>query len=239
MTDKNITQGHIVSSFNEDLAKLHGLILKMGTLAAEQINDAIAALVNGDVRLSRQVVDQDRQVDEFDIEANEEILRIFAVRTPIAKDLRFVLALSKCVHELVSVGSKAKRIASFTIQLHKDAIREPRKKFLIHVQHMYDQAQKMLATSLMALENIDSSKAVIVVRDDDKLDASFDAGVRHLMTFMLENPSTITGALDMIFILKALERVGDHACHVAEQVIFIDQGRDVRYLHPDVLAHNI
>ncbi|KOR28096.1 hypothetical protein TI03_05515 [Achromatium sp. WMS1] len=233
---EDITQGHIVTSFSEDLANIRNIALTMGSLVSEQIDNAITSLTEGDVGLSNRIIKRDRKVDELDIRANEDIMRVLAVRQPVAKDLRLILALYKCVHELTSVGSKAKRMASFAIQLHTDAAREPRKKFLVHVKHMYDLARQMLATSLEALNNIDVQKAIKVVKDDDKLDISFDAGVRHLVTFMLENPNTITSALDMIFIFKALERVGDHACHIAEQVIFIEQGRDVRYLHPDVLG---
>jgi phosphate transport system protein len=231
----DITQGHTVVSFSNDLARLRSLVLEMGEMVVEQVNKAITALIDGDMILGRLVVERSRQVHDLDMRANEEIMQILALRHPVATDLRLVLALSKCVHELAAAASKAKRIASFAIQLHTDVSREPRKKFLVHVQHMYDWARQMLSKSLEALETIDAQKAIAVVRDDDNLDVSFDTGVRHLVTFMLENPANITSALDMIFVIKALERIGDHACHIAEQVIFIDQGRDVRYLHPDVL----
>lgn len=232
----DITQGHTVVSFSNDLARLLGLVLEMGNLITEQVDKAVTSLINGDMTLGRLVVERGRQAHDLDLRANEEIMQILALRHPVATDLRLVLALSKCVHELASAGSKAKRIASFAIQLHTDVAREPRKKFLVHVQHMYDWAGQMLNKSLEALKTIDAEKAIAVVRDDDNLDVSFDTGVRHLVTFMLENPATITGALDMIFVIKALERIGDHACHIAEQVIFIDQGRDVRYVHPDALG---
>lgn len=231
----DITQGHTVVSFSNDLSRSRSIVLEMGTLIIEQVDKAVTALISGDMALGRSVVERGRQVHDLDLRANEEIMEILALRHPVATDLRLVLALSKCVHELAAAGSKAKRIASFAIQLHTDVSREPRKKFLVHVQHMYDWAGQMLIKSLESLKTVDTQKAISVVRDDDNLDVSFDTGVRHLVTFMLENPATITGALDMIFVIKALERIGDHACHIAEQVIFIDQGRDVRYLHPDVL----
>lgn len=235
MANNDITRGHTVASFSVDLARLRGLVLEIGSLVSNQVNRAVMSLVEGDVSQARQVVEMDRAVDELDVRANEEVLRVLALRHPVAIDLRLVLALSKCIHDLTSVGSKAKRVASFAIQLHTDATREPRKKFLVHVQHMHDCATQMLDMSLDALQSVDAKKAITVLREDDKLDMSFDAGIRHLVTFMLENPATITGALDMIFVLKALERIGDHACHIAEQVIFIERGKDVRYVHPDVL----
>ncbi|KOR31575.1 hypothetical protein TI04_00130 [Achromatium sp. WMS2] len=234
-----MTQGHTVASFSEDLSRLRGLVLELGNLVKEQVSKAVLALTNGDTALARTVVEKGHYTHELDLRVSEEILQVLALRQPVATDLRLVLALSKCVHELVAVGSKAKKIAAFAIQLHTDFDREPSKKFLVHVQHMYEWAGSMLERSLYALTTIDSQKAITVVRDDDKLDLSFDSGIRHLVTFMLENPATITRALDMIFMLKSLERVGDHACHIAEQVVFIEQGRDVRYLHPDVLEVNI
>ena len=207
----------------------------MGELVLEQVGKAVKALSDKDHELARRVVEQDRHVDQFDMRADEEGLRVLALRQPLATDLRLVLALSKSVNELASAGNKAKKIARFSMLLTADDLRQPNRKLLRHVCLMKENACDMLRRSLRALSEMDVAAAVEIVKEDDELDEEFEAGMRHLSTFMLEDSSAIRRVLDMVFVLKALERVGDHANHIAEQVIFVAEGRDVRYLSPDVL----
>ena len=231
----NIIQGHTVQAYDGQLSQLLGLVLEMGEMVVEQVGKAVQALYDSDEDLARRVVEQDRNVDQLDMQAVEEVLRVLALRQPVASDLRLVLALSKSATELASAGNKAKKIARFAILLSDDELRKPRRKLLRDVHLMQERACGMLERSLDALAKLDVPTAVEIVKGDDELDEEFDAGMRHLTTFVLEDPSAIRGVLDMVFVLKALERVGDHANHIAEQVIFIAEGRDVRYLSPEVL----
>jgi len=233
MTD--ITQGHIVVAYNEELAQLRGLVLEAGELVLEQISNAVKALCEGDINLGRRVVEQDRRVDQFDMEVDAAILGIVARRQPTASDLRLVLALSKIVAEISSAGNKARKIATCAIRLYGQEGRQPSSRLLRDVKLMNDRACCMLERSIDALAQMDVAKAIGILKEDDALDEEFDAGMRHLVTFMLEDSSTLSRILDMVFALKALERVGDHANHIAQQVIFVAEGRDVRYMSPDVL----
>lgn len=231
----DITKGHTVHAFDDDLSQLRGVVLQMGELVVEQVENAIKALCDRDEHLGRMVAERDRQVDQFDMQANEDIEHLFALRKPVARDLRLVLALAKVVSELARAGNKAKKIALFAVQLEGEDDRAPGKKLLHHVRAMNEQACCMLERSLEALATMNVEAAVEIIKEDDKLDAEFDASIRHLVTFMWENPVTITKVLDMVFVLKALERVGDYANHIAQQVVFVVEGRDVRYISPETL----
>ncbi len=233
MTD--ITKGHTLHAFDDDLAQLRGLALEMGEILLNQIGDAVGALSRRDARLAEQVVEKDRQIDQLDMRATEEVERLLAVRAPVARDLRLVLALSKVVSELARGGNKAKKIANFTLQIEADDERTPGRKLMHHVMRMKEYACCMLERSLDALAKLDVQAAVEIIRDDDELDEEFDASLRHLVTFMWDNPTAIGKVLDMVFVLKALERIGDHANHIAQQVIFVAEGRDVRYINPELL----
>jgi phosphate transport system protein len=232
---QDITQGHTVHSYNDDLVKLRGVILKMGDFVLEQVSNGTKALCEADMELSRQVVDRDRAIDELDMEAEEDVLQIIALRQPQATDLRLVLALSKIASQLASAGNKAKKIAGFTANLLEDDDRLPRPRLLRDIRIMSDKASRMLEQSLAAVVEMDVPTAVAVAKADEDLDEEFDAAMRHLATFMLQDPSTIARILDMVFVLKALERIGDHANHIAEQVIFVAEGRDVRYVNKELL----
>jgi phosphate transport system protein len=231
----DVTTGHTMQAFNAELAQLRGLVMEMGELVVEQVTNAVKALVEDDVGLGSRVVEQDRRVDQFDMQVDEEVLNILALRQPVATDLRLVLALSKSAGELAQAGNKAKKIARFAAQVANDDARKPRRRLLRDIRRMQDQACCMLERSLEALARVDVPAAVTIVKEDATLDEEFEAALRYLVTFMLEDPSAIAAVLDMVFVLKALERVGDHANHIAEQVVFVAEGRDVRYVSPDAL----
>jgi phosphate transport system protein len=233
MTD--ITQGHTITAYDKELAQLRGLVLEAGELVVEQVGDAVKALCDGDFNLGRRVVEQDHRVDQFDMDVDAAILRIVALRQPAASDLRLVLALSKIMGEISSAGNKARKIAACSIRLHAQEGRQPSSRLLRDVKLMKDRACSMLERSIDALSQMDVTEAIGVLKEDDELDEEFDAGMRHLVTFMLEDSSALSRVLDMVFVLKALERVGDHANHIARQVIFVAEGRDVRYLSSEVL----
>ncbi len=231
----DITKGHTLHAFDDDLAQLRGLVLEMGEIVIAQVRDAVDSLGNRDPQLAESVVEKDRQVDQLDMEANEEIEKLFAVRQPVASDLRLVLALSKVVSELARAGNKAKKVANFTLQFEGEEARAPGKKLMHHVRRMSERACQMLEHGLEALTRLDVQAAVGLIKEDDELDEEFDASMRHLVTFMWDSPATITKVLDMVFVLKALERIGDHANHIAQQVIFVVEGKDVRYVSPEIL----
>jgi phosphate transport system protein len=214
---KDIAKGHIVHAFDEDLAQMRGLVLEMGEIVVGQLRDAMLALGNRDSHLADRVIERDREVYQLDLEATAQIEAIFARRQPVARDLRLVFALSKVVSELARAGNKVKKVAGYAAALNDEEDRSPGRKMLHHVNVMGDRACCMLERSLDVLSRLDVKAAIDIIQEDDELDREFDASMRH-------------------FVLKALEKVGDHANHVAQQVVFVAEGRDVRYMNPELLA---
>lgn len=236
---KDVTSGHTVLAYNEDLKHLRGMVMEMGELVLEQTQNAVKALAEGDGELARRVIERERRVNQFDIETDEEVLDVIVRRQPAAIDLRLVLALSKVVANLERAGDKAEEIAWCTIRVLDRNGKRPKKKVMRHVLQLNEMACCLLERSLDALAKLDVEAAIGVIKDDADLDEEFDAALRHLITFVFEDPGHLGHMLDLVFTLKALERIGDHATNIAEQVIFIAEGRDVRYQNAENLAQGL
>ena len=231
----DVTKGHTVRSYDEDLGKIRGAVLEMGEYALEQLEAAVRALTTGDVALARLVVDKERRLDHFELDIDEAIFNLIVKRQPTAIDLRLVLALSKATGDLERSGDKACQIAWCTIRLVEREGQQPAAKLLHHVRSLHALASGMLDRSLEALAANDVDMALDVFERSKQLDEEFDVAMRHLMTFVLEDVSLVGQVLDMVFALRALERAGDHAGNIAEQVIFVAKGRDVRYQNREIL----
>ncbi len=235
----DITKGHTVHAYDDELGRVRGLVLEMGKYVLEQTANAVAALMTGDAARARQVLDNEPKVDRFELEADEAIFSLIAKRQPAAQDLRLVLALSKIVGDLERAGDKAVQIAWCAIRLLERGGQHPANKILHHVRRLDEVARSMLERGLDALGRADIEPALDVFSDDRQLDDEFDAALRHLMTFVLEDSSLVGQVLDLVFALKALERIGQHATNVAEQVIFVAKGKDVRYQNKEVLVETL
>jgi phosphate transport system protein len=231
----DVTKGHTVHAYDQELGRVRGLVLEMGECVLEQTRVAVNALVDGDPGLARQVVDQEPRVDHFELDADEAIFSLIAKRQPAALDLRLVLALSKVVGDLERAGDKAEQIAWCVIRLLERDGQQPASRILHHVRRLDEVARSMLERSLGALSQVDVERALDVFADDHRLDDEFEAGLRHLMTFVLEDSSLVGQLVDLVFALRALERIGQHAANIAEQVIFVAKGKDVRYQNKEVL----
>ncbi len=225
----DVTQGHTVLSFNESLTQLRGLVLEMGELVVEQVKDAVKSLMESDQALAHQVIEREREVDRFDLMADEAVMRVIATRAPVGIDLRLVHSLARIVIDLERAGDEAKKIAKCTSRVLKDTSTVPGKMMLRDVQKMVDLACCMLESSLEAVVKNDVECAMSIIQDDPTLDQEFEAGVRYLVTYMAEDPRSITMVLNIIFILKSLERIGDHTKNICESVIFVARGKDIRY----------
>ena len=231
----DVTKGHTVHAYDQELGRVRGLVLEMGECVLEQTRVAVNALVDGDPGLARQVVDKEPTVDHFELDADEAIFSLIAKRQPAALDLRLVLALSKVVGDLERAGDKAEQIAWCVIRLLERDGQQPASRILHHVRRLDEVARSMLERSLGALSQVDVERALDVFADDHRLDDEFEAGLRHLMTFVLEDSSLVGQLVDLVFALRALERIGQHAANIAEQVIFVAKGKDVRYQNKEVL----
>jgi phosphate transport system protein len=234
MTD--VTRGHIVHRYDRELSGVRGMVLEMGEFVLEQSRAAVKALVEGDINLARKVVDNERRIDYFELDVDEAIFNIIAKRQPAAVDLRLVLALSKSVGYVERAGDKAEQIAWCAIRLLEREGQGPSSKILHHVKRLEQVSCKLLEQGLEALARTDLELALEVFRGCGELDDELDAAMRHLMTFVFEDAALLGQVLDLVFALRALEGIGDHASNIAEQVVFVAKGRDVRYQNKEILA---
>ncbi len=214
--------------FEEDFDKLKSKILMMGTLVEEQIRHALTALIERDEALARQVIENDHQVNTFDVEIDEMALDALARYQPVAKDLRFVTTAMKISSELERMSDLAENVCERAIELNE----EPQLKPYIDIPHMAERARIMVKESLDSFVKMDSALARKVVHDDDFVDNLTEQLFRELLSFMIENPRTISRAIRLSFISKYIERIADHATNVAELVVYLVEGKIIRHTIP-------
>ena len=219
----------IVRHLQEELDVLKTRLLEMGGLAEERVRRAVQGLAEREFELIETVLSGDEPVNELHIEIDDRVLKLLALHQPVAADLRAVMAAIKINTDLERVGDLAVNIA----EAAKRYITHPPVKKLIDIPQMATIAQAMLRDSLDAYVNRDMALAQQVLNEDDKLDALKTQIFRELLTFMLQDPSTIEPSLDLILVSRHLERIGDHATNIAEDVIFMVSARDVRHHAPE------
>ncbi|MEK6604072.1 MAG: phosphate signaling complex protein PhoU [Nitrospirota bacterium] len=213
--------------FDDELQSLKEQILRMGGLAEEQVQGALRALVERDSDLARKIIENDRQVNTLDVAIDEDCLRLLALQQPTARDLRFITTAMKISTELERISDLAENICERVIELNE----EPQLKPYIDIPRMANWALKMVKDALDAFVNHDAALARKVCQDDDFVDDLTHQLFRELLSFMLENPQTITRAIRITFIAKYLERIADHATNVAELVVYLVEGKIIRHTH--------
>jgi phosphate transport system protein len=207
---------HTVKAFDEDITRLRGLIAEMGGLAEVAIEEAMQALVTGDEKLGAEVVARDKKLDALESEVDAMAIRTIALRAPMADDLREIIAALKIGGILERVGDYAKNIAKRVNRIEGRSRFEP----LTLIPAMGEIAAEMVHDVLTAYAARDPVLAREVIERDDKVDAFYDSIFRNLVSFMVENPATISSAAELLFVARNLERIGDHATNVAEMVHF-------------------
>ena len=227
---------HTVKQFDVQLANLRNLVLEMGGLVEEQIKRAIQALDDEDITAAREVISRDQIINGLQVKADEDCVSIIALRQPLGSDLRLIMSLSKIVTDLERIGDEAEKIARMTVKIYEGIGSPPSAKLLRDVVPMAKLAQDMLHGCLDALARLDVEKAVEVAQGDDELDQEFQSALRRLITYMMEDPRTIGHAINVIFIVKALERIGDHSKNIAEYIIYLVKGKDVRHVKTEDLS---
>lgn len=220
---------HTLKKFDTELDDLRALLTRMGGLVEEQVRNAALALVNTDKELAERVIARDPEVDQFEIEIDGICNHIVARHQPTAIDLRLIMAMSKTVTDLERSGDEAKKIAKSVVKIIERNSRSPSPQVMA-VSHMGELCATMLHGVLDAFVRLDANAALQIVRSDKEIDQHFRSITRELITYMMEDPRTISNSLDIIFSVKSLERVGDHCKNIARDVIFIVEGRDVRHL---------
>lgn len=218
---------HTSKQFDAELEAVRSRVLKMGGLVEEQIVQAIDALINGNVNLAKDVAANDYKVNALEVAIDEECNHIIARRQPAAGDLRTVMMIVKTITDLERIGDEAAKIARQTVQLYElGRLQTPR---FSEIRLMSTQVLEMLRMSLDAFARLDISCAARVAREDQQVDDEFKALVRQLITYMMEDPRTISVSIELLFAAKAIERMGDHAKNMAEYVVYMVKGKDVRH----------
>ncbi|RCV91267.1 phosphate signaling complex protein PhoU [Billgrantia montanilacus] len=221
---------HISRQFNQELEELKTHLMTMGGLVENQVLEAVKALLEGDSRLAEKVRDNDRQVNDMQLKIDDECTRVLARRQPAASDLRLVLAVIRATADLERIGDEASKIARNALILIENGTTV---RGLVEVRHISEHVRKMLRDSLTAFARFDTELALQVVREDEAVDDEYGSAMRSLMTFMMEDNRAIGPVLSVMWILRALERVGDHADNLAEYVIYLVKGLDIRHMDPD------
>jgi len=218
---------HVSKQFDADLSGLRGHVLEMGGLVESQINAAVEAYASGETGSVPEVVERDRRVNAFEKIIDDETVQVIARRQPTASDLRLVMGVTKIVTDLERIGDEAKKIAKGARRVHEAGnLQVPR---ATEVRHVAEEAVAMLRRALDSFARLDVALAGEVIAADANVDAEFKSLVRQLVTYMMEDPRTITTAIDILWIGRAIERIGDHAKNIAEHVIYIAEGRDIRH----------
>jgi len=228
---------HTSKQFDAELEAIRSSVLEMGVLVKNQVSDAIDSLVSSNAALMTRVIDGDHRVNTMEVKIDEECTKVIACRQPTANDLRFVMTVIKTITDLERIGDEAERIARMAKMLSlKRSLSIPRYN---EVKHASETALDMLRKSLDAFAHLDVILAAQVVRQDEQVDEEFRTIMCNLITFMMEDPRTISTALEMLFVAKAIERIGDHAQNMAEYVIYMVKGRDVRHITLDEIEHEV
>lgn len=214
--------------FEEEFDRIKSKILMMGSLVEEQIRNALTALIDRNETLARQVIENDQQVNTFDVEIDEMALDALVRYQPVARDLRFVTTAMKISTELERMSDLAENICERAIELND----EPQLKPYIDIPHMAERARIMVKESLDAFVKMDSALARKVIQDDDFVDNLTEQLFRELLSFMIENPKTISRAIRLSFISKYIERIADHSTNVAELVVYMVEGKIIRHTIP-------
>ena len=218
---------HLSTQFDSELSSVSTRLMEMGGLVESQVQQAISSLGQFNAEDARRVVDLERRVNAMEIELDHEISSIIARRQPTARDLRLLMAVSKATANLERVGDEADKMARMVLSIIQGGTQ--RALPVSELRTAADLASSQLRKSLDAFARLDTSAAVTILREDNLIDREFDSFVRVLITYMMEDPRTITNSLDLLFLAKSIERVGDHAKNIAELIIYIVKGADIRH----------
>ncbi len=224
--DKLHLDKHISRQFNEELEALRQQVMKMGGLAEEMIGDAVKALVDGDTELAQKVIETDDRVNDLEKSIDERCIMILARRQPTASDLRLVVAIIKTINDLERIGDEAEKVARMAISLAE--AERPRNNYR-ELEIMGSTVRSMLHDALDGFVRLAPEVAVHLVREDDNVDADYEAALRQYHTYLVEEPRQTRRILDAIWVARAIERIGDHAKNIGEYIVYLVEGKDLRH----------
>ncbi|NML18291.1 phosphate signaling complex protein PhoU [Azohydromonas caseinilytica] len=220
---------HLSSEFDAELGAISNRVMEMGGLVEAQLAQAMYALSHFSQETASQVLERELVVNRMELEIDRDLSGVIARRQPTARDLRLLIAVSKTIANLERVGDEAARIARTVQQLMKAGLSTRMRLPVADLAYEAELAMASLRKALDAFARLDTARALEVLKQDDQIDQEFDGLLRKLITYMMEDPRTISASIDLVFVAKAIERVGDHAKNLAEVIIYVVKGTDVRH----------
>ncbi|MGR9115757.1 MAG: phosphate signaling complex protein PhoU [Gammaproteobacteria bacterium] len=236
--DINKIGHHISRQFNEEIEDIRNRVLNMGGLVEQQIEQASEAFMNSDLELAEQVIQQDEVVNSMEMQIDQECTEILAKRQPAAFDLRLLLSVIKTINDLERIGDEASKIAEMAIHLNGTEHKHKSEDYY-EIQHLVDLVKEMLHGSLDSFARLNVDDVLSITEQDVKVDREYGSIIRQLVTRMMEDPRNVRRTLDVLWTVRALERIGDHACNICEHVIYMVKGEDVRHISREELHKRV
>ncbi|WP_157272349.1 phosphate signaling complex protein PhoU [Azohydromonas aeria] len=230
---------HLSSEFDAELGAISNRVMEMGGMVESQMAQAMYALAHFSLETAAQVLEREVMVNGMELEIDRELSAVIARRQPTARDLRLLIAVSKATANLERVGDEAARIARTVQQLVKAGLSTRMRVPVGDLAYEAELAMINLRKALDAFARLDTARALEVLKEDDQIDQEFDGFMRKLITYMMEDPRTISASIDLVFVAKAIERVGDHAKNLAEVIIYVVKGTDVRHAPMETVENAI
>jgi len=227
---------HISQQYNEELEDIRTKVMEMGGLVEQQLNNAIDALVDNNRDLADDVIMGDLKVNALEVEIDEECVQILARRQPAAGDLRLIMTVIKTITDLERIGDEAERISKMSLKLNKSEVVD---SSISAIGHMGHHVRHMVHDALDAFARMDAEAALKVWHEDRKVDKEYEGIMRQLMTYMMEDPRSIPSVLDLLWSVRALERIGDRATNICEYVMYLVKGKDVRHTSVEKMEHYV
>ena len=219
-------ENHIMTQFDEELEEIRTQLMEMGGKVEQQLKDSIHAVIKADSSLAEEVIREERLVDEMEVDIDEACILIIARRQPAASDLRFVMMVTKAINDLERIGDEARKIANHAVILsEQDGLSQGYKE----VRHLGDSVSGMLANALDAFARFDVEAAMKTLEEDAQVDLDYKSALRELVTYMMEDPRSISRAINILWVVRSLERIGDHAKNLCEQIVYVVKGKDIRH----------
>ena len=219
-------ENHIMKQFDEELEEIRTRLMEMGGKVEQQLQNSIRAISDADSKLAEDVIAEEQHVDEMEVDIDEACILIIARRQPAASDLRLVMMVTKAVNDLERIGDEAKKIANHAVILAEQG---DASEGYTEVRHLGQSVSRMLANALDAFARFDVDAAMRTLEEDKQIDLDYKTALRELVTYMMEDPRSISRVINVLWVLRSLERIGDHAKNLCEQIVFVVKGKDIRH----------
>ena len=219
-------ENDIMKQFDEELEEIRTRLMEMGGKVEQQLQNAIRAISDADSKLAEDVIAEEQHVDEMEVDIDEACILIIARRQPAASDLRLVMMVTKAVNDLERIGDEAKKIANHAVILAEQG---GSSEGYTEIRHMGQSVSRMLANALDAFARFDVDAAMRTLEEDKQIDLDYKTALRELVTYMMEDPRSISRVINVLWIIRSLERIGDHAKNLCEQIVFVVKGKDIRH----------